>query len=311
MRAAQISDYDGPEGLRLTDQASKPEPATGEVLVAVQAAGVNPFDIKVSEGTVRQMKELTFPATLGGDVSGTVAAVGDGVTEFEVGQAVYGQAGALSGQGSFAEFTSLKTGSLALKPESVDFLTAAALPLVTSSALQALDFMQLQAGQTILIHGGAGGIGGAAIQLAKHAGTQVITTASAADTDYVKSLGADEVIDYTTQDFASAVSDIDAVFDTVGGDTNQRSYSVLRDGGAFVSMVSAADAELVTARNIRYEHQFTQVSTAGLNRISQLVDSGALKINVDKVFPLEQASEALQHLKAGHPKGKVVIQVSY
>lgn len=310
MRAAQISEYGGPEALKLTDQATKPEPTAQQVLVAVRAAGVNPFDVAVSVGAVRQMKELNFPATLGGDFAGVVAAIGEEVTDFEVGQAVYGQAGALSGHGSFAEFTTLKASSLALKPQAVDFVTAAALPLVTSSALQALGFMQLQNGQRILIHGGAGGIGSVAIQLAKRAGAYVITTASTADADYVKGLGADEVIDYTTQEFAELVSDVDAVYDTIGGETNKKSYQVLKDGGVLVSMVAAADDELVAAKHVRYEHQFTQVTTAGLTEVARLVNAGALKVNVDKVFPLEQAGPALEYLRTGHPRGKVVIQVS-
>ena len=310
MRAAQISEYGGPEVLTFTDQASKPEPAANQVLVAVQAAGVNPFDVAVREGYARQMAELNFPATLGGDFAGTVAAVGEGVTDFEVGQAVFGQAGSLSGHGSFADFAPVKVASLAAKPESVDFVTAAALPLVSASALQALEFLQPKTDQRILIHGGAGGIGSVAIQLAKHTGAYVITTAAASDTDFLKGLGADEVIDYENQDFSQELSDIDAVFDTVGGETNKKSYTVLKDGGAFVSMIEAADDEMVANKHLRYDHQFTRTTTERLSEVAKLVDAGDLKVNIDKVFPLEEAGEALNYLKTGHPKGKVVIQVS-
>ena len=310
MKAAQISAYDGPSSVNVTDQATKPEPAADQVLVQVHAAGVNPFDNVVSLGFARQMVELNFPATLGGDLAGTVVALGADVTGLEVGQAVYGQANALSSQGSFAEFAAAKAESLAPKPESVDFTTAAGFPLVSVSALQALESMQLQPGQKVLIHGGAGGIGSMAIQLAKNFGAYVITTASAGDLEYVKGLGADEVIDYQAQNFADVVTDIDAVFDTIGGETNLKSYGVLKSGGVLVSMVEPANDELVTKGSVRYEHQYTQVTSERLRAITKLIEAGQLTINIDKVFPLEQAADALEYLKTGHPRGKVVIQVS-
>lgn len=311
MKAAQINDYGGKDVLQLTESAEQPKAGAGQVLVAVRAAGVNPFDYKVREGLARQMGELHFPATLGGDVAGTVAEIGEGVTGFEIGEAVYGQAGALSGQGSFAEFVPVKAGQLAPTPHATDFVTAAALPLVASSAYQALvDHLDLQSGQKILIHGGAGGIGSIAVQLAKHLGAYVAATVSATDLDFVKSLGADEAIDYQAQDFTALLHDYDAVFDTVGGETNTKSYAVLKSGGAFVSMVAQEDETLSSPRNVRYTHQFTQVTTEHLARIAGLVDSGSLRVTIDKTFPLAQAAEALEYLKTGHPRGKVVIKVS-
>ncbi len=310
MRAAQISEYGEADVLKYTDHADQPQPDIGQVLMQVHAASANPFDVKVRSGAVKDMFSLTFPATLGGDCAGVVAAIGERVSGFEVGQAVYGQANALSGHGSFAEFTPVKAESLAAKPESVDFDTAAALPLVSISAYQALvDHMELQAGQKILIHGGAGGIGTMAIQLAKHFDAYVITTASVEDIDFVKSLGADEVIDYKAQDFSQVVSDLDAVFDTVGGETNQKSYDVLKSGGALVSMVEAVDESKAQQKQLRYTHQFTRVTTERLTEIAKLIDAGDLTIHIDKIFPLEQAAEALDYLATGHPRGKVVIQV--
>jgi len=309
MRAARISDYNGPQGVITTTDAPKPEPAAGQVLVEVHAAGVNPFDNMVAAGYARQMAELTFPATLGGDVAGTVAALGEDVTDFEIGQPVFGQASALSGQGSFAEFTPVNATSVAPKPESVDYVTAAGLPLVASSAYQALEYIDLQPGQKILIHGGAGGIGSMAIQIAKRQGGYVITTAIAEDTDYVKKLGADEVIDYKTQDFTELVTDVDAVFDTVGGETNTKSFAVIKKGGSFVSMVADADDGQVEAKQVRYSHQFTHVTTERLRAIAELIDTGLLEVRLNKVFPLEQAGEALAFLKDSHSRGKVVIQV--
>ncbi|HEY5152481.1 MAG TPA: NADP-dependent oxidoreductase [Candidatus Saccharimonadales bacterium] len=309
MKAAQISSYDGPDSIKIND-AAKPEADEGQVLVEVRAAAINPFDVKVSEGAARQMAELDFPATLGGDVAGSVASVGSGVTSFEPGQAVYGQAGALSGQGSFAEFTPVKADQLAAKPASLDFATAAALPLVSVSAYQALvDHINLQPGQKILIHGGAGGIGSMAIQLAKHLGAYVATTAGATEAEFVKNLGADVIIDYQHSDFAEQLKDYDAVFDTVGGETNRKSYAVLKPGGAFVSMVAPADEELVKQYDVRYTSQFTHVTTERLAKIAELADSGELTVHIDKSFPLDQAAEAMKYQATAHPRGKVVIQV--
>ena len=310
MKAAQISEYGGAQVVQFTTDAAKPANSKSQVLVEVYAAAVNPFDFKVREGMMQSMSVLTFPATLGGDFSGVIVELGEEVTGFQIGQAVYGQAGALSGNGSFAEFAPVKAASIALKPESVDFVTAAAYPLVTVSAYQALvDHMAIQAGQKILIHGGAGGIGAVAIQLAHHFGAHVTTTSTAADLEFVKSLGADEVIDYQTQDFATVVSDMDAVYDTIGGETNQKSYGVLKSGGALVSMVLAEDASLLAQHDIKYTYQFTKVTTERLQQVTKLIEAGDLTINVDKVFTLEQAAEALEYLKVDHPRGKVVIQI--
>lgn len=309
MKAAQINGYGGLEAVQV-GEADKPTPAAGQVLVEVHAAAVNPFDVKVREGLVRNMAELNFPATLGGDAAGTVAALGAGVTGFQLGQAVYGQAGALSGQGSFAEFTPVKAEQLAAKPTSLDFTAAAALPLVGCSAYQALvDHINLKAGQKILIHGAAGGIGSVAVQLAKHLGADVAATAGAEDADFVKSLGADEVIDYRGQDFAALLKDYDAVFDTVGGETNRKSYTVLKPGGALVSMSEKPDDALVNKYAVLYTAQFTRTTTERLTKVAELVDAGNLKVHIDKIFPLDQAAEALEYQKTGHPRGKIVIRI--
>jgi len=310
MRAAQISDYGGKDVVQITDSAPKPTIGSDQVLVEVAAAGVNPFDLTVREGRARQMAEPDLPATLGGDFAGTVAEIGAEVKDFQAGQEVYGQAKALSGHGSFAEFTPVPATQLAAKPSSLDFVAAAAVPLVSSSAYQALmDHMNLQAGQKILIHGGAGGIGSMAIQLGKHLGAYVATTATANDTDFVKSLGADEVIDYKQQDFSQILKDYDAVLDTVGGETNTKSYQVLKPGGSLVSMVAKPDEELVKQYDIKFTAQFSQVTTERLTKVAKLFDSGALKSQVDKVFSLDLAAEALDYLQTNHPRGKVVIQV--
>jgi alcohol dehydrogenase len=310
MKAAQINSYGGKEVVETVADAPRPPAGAGQVLVEVRAAAVNPFDFKVREGYMKEFIPLEFPATLGGDVAGTVAEIGEDITGFTVGQTVYGMANAAGGQGSFAEFTPVNAKQLVDKPVSVDFVTAAALPLAAVSAYQALvDHIDLQAGQKILIHGGAGGIGSLAIQIAKHLGAYVATTASSTEDDFVKNLGADVVIDYQTQDFSTLLKDYDAVFDTVGGETNAKSYTILKNGGALVSMVQPVDEALAKQYGVKYTQQSSKLTTERLTKIAELVDSGALKAKVDKVFPLDQAAEALEYLKTGHPHGKVVIQV--
>jgi NADPH:quinone reductase-like Zn-dependent oxidoreductase len=310
MKAAQINGYGGQDVMKTVDNAPKPTAGAGQVLVEVHAAAANPFDYKVREGYMKEFIPLQLPATLGGDVAGTVAEIGGDVTGFTVGQAVYGMANAAGGQGSFAEFTPVSAQQLAAKPKSVDFVAAAALPLAAVSAYQALvDHIGLQAGQKILIHGGAGGIGSLAIQIAKNLGAYVAATVNAGDTDFVKSLGADEVIDYQTQDFSALLKDYDAVFDTVGGETNTKSYAILKKGGALVSMVQPAAEALAKQYDVKYTQQSSKATVERLAKIAELVDSSKLKAEVDKVFPLDQAAEALEYLKTGHPRGKVVIQV--
>lgn len=308
MKAAQIHGYGEREVVAVTDAAPKPQAGPGQVLVEVHAAAVNPFDLTVREGRARQMAELDFPATLGGDFAGIVSQTGEGVEGFEQGDRVYGQAGALSGQGSFAEYTPVKASQTARMPARLDFTQAAALPLAGVSAYQALvNHIGLQEGQRLLIHGGAGGIGSLAIQIARHLGAYVAVTASAKDAAFVKELGADEVIDYQTQDFTQVIKDYDAAFDTVGGETNRKSYGVLKPGGILVSMAAQPDEALAEQHRIKYVAQFTRTTSERLAKVAELADEGVLKPVIDKVFPLEQAAEALEYQKNGRPKGKIVI----
>lgn len=310
MKAAQLNSYGGRNSVSINNKTQKPSPGDGEVLVEVHAASVNPFDWKVREGYMKGFIPLQLPATLGGDVSGVVAELGVNVSNFEVGQEVYGMANATGGNGSFAEFTPVNAKQILSKPQSIDFLTAAALPLTAISAYQAIvDHINLQSGQKILIHGGAGGIGSIAIQLASELGAQITTTATAADTDYVKGLGAEEVIDYYAENFSELLHDYDAVFDTIGGETNIKSYKVLKNGGILVSMVAPVDESLANEKNVQYVQQSSQTTVERLTKISELVDSGKLKVNVDKIFPLDQAAEALEYLKTSRHRGKVVIAI--
>lgn len=309
MKAAQLNRYGGVDSISINEVAV-PLVDRKEVLIAVEAAGVNPFDWKVREGYMKDFIPLKLPATLGGDVAGTVSKIGEGVTGFEIGQKVYGSANAAGGRGSFAEYTPVSANQLAAPPKGLSSIEAAALPLAATSAYQALvEHMQLKPGKNILIHGGAGGIGSFALQIAKHIGARVITTASVADAAFVRQLGADKVIDYQNQDFTDVAAAVDAVFDTVGGETNAKSYRVLKKGGILVSMVEPANDAAVQKAGITYVQQTSQATAERLKRINELVENGELQVHIAKVFPLVEAAGALEYLKAGHPKGKVVIEV--
>jgi alcohol dehydrogenase len=311
MKAAQISKYGGSEVIEINKSASKPTLPAGRVLVEVYAAGVNPVDWKIREGYMAKMSPLQFPATLGGDFSGIVEGVGAGVSSFKKGDEVYGRDGLPgSGTGSFAEFISVDAKVTARKPKNVNHLEAAALPLTGVSAVQALtEHLGLSKGKKILIHGGAGGIGTVAIQLAKHLGAYVATTASEKDMQYVKDLGADEVIDYKKQSFEDVIHDYDAVYDTVGGDTYTRSFKVLKKGGVIASMLEQPNSDLMKRYGVKAIGQFTQVNSERLTKLTEFVEKNVIKVHVDKTFPLEQAREALDYQQQGKARGKIVIKI--
>ena len=311
MKAVQINAYGGGEVLKINDNAPKPSITKGQVLVEVYAASINPIDWKIRQGYLAQMAPLIFPATLGGDFSGVVVEVGGDVNGFKKGDEVYGSASLLGGgSGSFAEFAAASVKTIAHKPKGISHLAAASLPLAGVSAWQGLvDHLGLAKDQKILIHGGAGGIGTVAIQLAKHLGGYVATTVSAQDIDYVKNLGTDEVIDYKSQTFENFLRDYDAVFDTVGGETYLKSFKVLKKGGVIVSMVESENRELAQQYGVEAISQGTQVNSERLMKLAELVDQNVIKAQVDKVFPLEKAKEAFKHLEEGHVRGKVVLEI--
>jgi alcohol dehydrogenase len=311
MKAAQIKKYGGSEVVEINNNAPKPAVSEGHLLIEVYAAGVNPVDWKIREGYRQKMFPLQFPVTLGGDFSGVVTEVGEGVSGFKKGDEVYGYAIVLGGDsGSFAEFVLADIKVTARKPKNIGYVEAAALPLTGVSAWQALvDHIGLSKGKKILIHGGAGGIGTMAIQLAKHLGAYVATTASAKDMQYVRELGADEVIDYKNQSFQDMLKNFDAVFDTVGGDTYEKSFKVLKKGGIIVSMLEQPNQELMKQYGVNAIGQFTQVSSERLSRVAELAEKRVIKVHVDKIFPLDKAREALEFLQTGHPRGKVVLKM--
>lgn len=309
MKAAQISKYGGSEVIELNDV---PEPSlkAGQVLVEIKSAALNPIDYKVRLGYMQGMiKQL--PITLGTDFAGVIKKVGDGVSDYEVGEEVYGNAIVLNGgSGTLAELAAVNTKNMALKPKNLDFIEASALPLAAVSAIQAIEeHIDLKEGQKILIHGGGGGIGSLAVQIAKMHGAYVVATASPETLDFVKSLEVDEVIDYKSQKFEEIVKDMDAVFDTVGGETASKSLKVLKKGGILVSMVGPIDEVEVEKLEVRALVQNTKTVHEKLERLKQLVEEGKLKSEVDKVFELDQVREAFDHLEKEHPKGKVVVKI--
>ncbi len=310
MKAVRYSQYGGPEVLQIAE-IDKPSLKDGQILVEVKASAINPFDWKVRKGLMKDSIPLDLPITIGSDFAGIVEEVPAGIEAYKPGDEVYGSANVLNGSsGSMAECAAVNTTSVALKPGDLNFTEAAAIVLVGVSTIQALDQMNLSEGKKILIHGGAGGIGSSAIQYAKHLRAYVATTARADDIDFVKNLGADEVIDYESRDFSEVVKDFDAVFDTVGGETYKKSFGVLKEGGIIVSMVMPPDEELAGKYSVKAVLMSSKVNTDSLNRLKELVEQDIIKPQVDKAFPLSQAAKAYDHQENGSPKGKVVVEIS-
>jgi NADPH:quinone reductase-like Zn-dependent oxidoreductase len=307
MKAVRLHGYGGPEVLVYED-APVPEPGPGEVRVRVRAAGVNPFDVKVRAGYMKAMIPLPLPAVLGGDVAGEVDAVGEGVLGFAPGDAVYG--GVTLGRGSYADFAIAPAGTLAPKPRTLDFIRAAAVPTGAVTALQALfdaDKGNLAAGQTVLIHGLSGNVGRFALQLAKHAGARVLGTASAHGREELLRLGADEVIDYRAARFEEVARDVDVVLDTMGGETQERSWGVLRKGGALVALTSFPSPEKAKEHGVRALYFSAEKTTARLAQIAARIDEGALTLGSIEVLPLAEAARAHDLVQSGKARGKLVL----
>lgn len=312
MKAVKIKDYGGVDSLEFVTDAQTPAIRDDQVLVEVKAVSINPIDYKIREGHLKAMAPLQLPSTIGGDFSGTVKKLGNKATKFKIGDQVYGQAIVLNGgSGSFAELAAANVANTALKPQKADFMESAALPLAGVSALQAIeDTIKLAKGQKILIHGGAGGIGSIAIQLAKSIGAIVATTVSEKNKNFVKELGADFIVDYHTQAFEKELRDFDAVFDTVGGEISNKSITVLRRGGVLVSMLGKPNEVLAKEKGVTAIGQMTTTTTDYLNRLRELVDRGKIRIHVDRIFSLQDAKDAFSFAEHNHPRGKVVLRIA-
>lgn len=302
MKAVRIHALGGPDVLRFED-VPKPEPGPGELLVRVQAAGVNPVDWKIREGRLGQ---VPLPSIMGSDFSGVIESVGADVKGFQTGETVFG--GVSDESGSYAEYALAPPTRVAEKPASLDHLRAAALPIAALTAWQALfDKADLKRGQKILIHAAAGGVGSFAVQFAKWKGASVIGTASARNAGYVRDLGADEVIDYQATRFEEKARGMDVVLDTIGGDTQERSWKVLKRGGILVSLVQPPSEKAAADHGVR--GLILRASTRGdqLARIADLVVQGVVKVHVDVALPLREARKAQELSREGHTRGKIVL----
>ena len=306
MKAVFIERHGGPEELKygvLPDPAAK----RGEVIVDIHAASVNGADWKVRSG--ESYPQTKFPYVLGRDFSGVVSAVGEGVEDLAVGDPVFAVCD-VGQEGAYAEKIAVKAAIVAKKPDGLSHVDAAALALTGLTAMSAVEeTLKLQPGETILIQGGAGGVASFAIQLAKHIGARVITTASAANHAYLRGIGADQIIDYNVQDFTKTVSGCDAVFDTVGGDVTQRSFAVLKPGGRAAFIASGAQAPKPARGEVQSLRPQVGRDRPHLDRIVELVGKGALRVPEITRFPLSEAAAAHKVSQARHFRGKLVVQV--
>lgn len=308
MKAVHIHDYGGLDVLHYED-ASRPTPGAGEVLIRVYATTINPFDCAVRAGYMGQYFNYTFPLILGTDVSGVVEEVGTGVTDVAPGDIVYTRAG-IYRDGAHAEYVLAIAADVVPKPQSLDYVHAAALPHITLTAWQGLiEFADLSEGQTVLIHAAAGGVGHVAVQLAKWRGAKVIGTASV-NLPFLEELGVDEAIDYSTTPFEDVAKDVDVVLDLLGGETQQRSWKVLKPGGILLSTVQPPSQEIASAYGVRQR----MIGTAPpvrkvLTEAAKMVENGQLKPHVSAVLSLEDIRKAHEMIEGRHTRGKIVLQV--
>jgi NADPH:quinone reductase-like Zn-dependent oxidoreductase len=306
MRGAYITGYGDPRDVVRVGDMPNPELHPDEVLIEVRAAGVNPIDWKIVEGAMRSARPMRFPAPIGYDAAGIVREGGGTVTRFKPGDEIYTRVDAMH-PGTFAEWIAVDEKLVALKPRNLSFEQAAAVPLAALTAWQGLfEHIKLQRGQKILIQGGAGGVGSFAVQFAKHAGAMVATTVGTDHVVIAKMTKADVVIDHHTQRFEEFVSDYDAVFDTVGGEVQSRSLTILKQGGILVSTRSVPTDKKEGKRLASFT---ARPDGKQLAEIGRLIESGAVTPVIDHIYPLEEATDALLQSRTGHAGGKIVIRV--
>ncbi|REJ14536.1 MAG: NADPH:quinone reductase [Caldibacillus debilis] len=329
---AMIIDRYGKVPLKLADM---PVPTLGEndVLAEIFAASINPVDFKIRDGKLRMLIKYDMPLILGNDFSGVVKQVGSRVKKFKVGDEIYGRA-VKDRIGTFAEYIAIDEDAIALKPKNLSFEEAASIPLVGLTSYQALhDILKLSAGQKVLIHAGSGGVGTFAIQLAKSMGAYVATTTSEAGFQLVKNLGADLIINYRNEDFAKILQNYDAVFDTIGGKTLEKSFRVVKSGGQIVSIAGLPNArfgkeygagffktslfriatlkitKLEKQYNVKYTYLFMKPSGEQLSIITDLMESEKIKPVIDRIFPFEDAQKAIEYSESGRAKGKIILKI--
>ncbi|OTY20916.1 NADPH:quinone reductase [Bacillus mycoides] len=331
MRAMVIDKY-GKVPMRMTEMPT-PEINEYEVLAEIHAASINPIDFKIRDGKVKLLLKYKMPLILGNDFSGVIVKVGTKVTQFKVGDEIYARP-RKDKIGTFAEYIAIHEDDIALKPKNLTFEEAASIPLVGLTSYQALhDIMQLQKGQKILIHAGSGGVGTFAIQLAKIMGATVATTASEAGENLVKSLGADEIINYKKEKFEDILKNYDAVFDTLGGTTLEKSFDIIKSEGNIVSvsgmpnarfgkefgsgffktlLFSSASKKLTALEkkhNAQYSFLFMKPSGDQLRIIAKYIESGQIKPIIDRIFPFEDTQKAMEYSESGRAKGKIIVKI--
>lgn len=310
MQAIRIHSYGGADVLA-HEEASRPTAGAGQVLVKVAATSVNPFDCAVRAGYMSSWYNYPLPHILGLDVAGTVVEVGPEVEGFAVGDEVYGRVD--PGQaGAYAEYVAVSAGLLVRKPSTLSFQQAAGIPHVMLTAWAGLYAgADLSAGQRVLVHGAAGGVGHMAVQLAKQRGAYVVGTCSARNVDFARSLGADEVVDYTATPFDNVIHDMDVVLDTIGGETQDRSWSTLKPGGVLLSTIQTPSAETATTHNVRSGLVFAAMpNPAALTQVAHWVDAGQFKVEVSSVLPLAEARRGHEMSETRRTRGKIVLAVS-
>ncbi|HFJ9507576.1 NADP-dependent oxidoreductase [Bacillus cereus group sp. MYBK245-2] len=329
---AMIIDKYGKVPMHMTEVPT-PEINEYEVLAEIHAASINPIDFKIRDGKVKMLLKYEMPLILGNDFSGVITKVGSKVTRFKVGDEIYARP-RKNKIGTFAEYIAIHEDDIALKPKNLSFEEAASIPLVGLTSYQALhDIMHLQKGQKILIHAGSGGVGTFAIQLAKIMGATVTTTASEAGANLVQSLGADEIINYKTEKFEEILTNYDAVFDTIGGTTLEKSFNIIKSGGNIVSVSGTPNARfgkefgsgffktflfslaskkltaLEKKHNAQYSFLFMKPSGDQLRTIANYIEAGKIKPVIDRVFPFEDAQKAMEYSEAGRAKGKIIVKM--
>jgi NADPH:quinone reductase-like Zn-dependent oxidoreductase len=309
MRAAIIHDFGGDEKLSVEDVA-RPETGEGEVLIKVGASGLNPIDFKTRDGmgVNRRWENIQFPVILGWDVSGTV--VKSRSPDFKEGDEVFGMPRFPEVAGGYAEYITSPANEITLKPANISHVEAAAVPLVALTAWQAIfETAGLEAGQRILVHAAAGGVGHVAVQLAKWKGAYVAGTCSAKNADFVTSLGADEIVDYTSKKFEDELSGMDVVFHTIAAEQRPQSYATLKPGGYLAGITGPISSEELDAHDVKATFVLVRPNGDQMNQIAGLLADGTLKVNIDATYNLDQIAEAHRHVEGGHTRGKVVIDL--
>jgi NADPH:quinone reductase-like Zn-dependent oxidoreductase len=310
LKAAVIHEFGAPDVFRIED-VPRPVPDAGEALIKVHAAGINPVDWKTRQaGGILKANGIPLPYILGWDISGVIEEIGVGAGEFVVGQEVYGLVRFPAMGSAYAEYVTAPVSEITAKPATIDHIHAAGVPLVALTAWQALfEHAYLQAGQRILVQGAAGGVGHVAVQIAKAHGAQVIGTASARNSDYLREIGVDQVVDYHAEGYADTIHDVDVVFETVSADNAARVLKTLKAGGFLVSCAGLPAPEILAQYHVRSARFLVRPEASQLAEITELIDADRLKVNVDAVFPLAEVGKAHALGEQGRTRGKIVLQI--